>query len=82
MIWQMLNPTVRSQDIKLQKLHTLTIKAMIVLAHLAKDLKVAAESGLDVGVTVFPKMMDCVTLLVTCAREINFQSRDQACSEC
>lgn len=44
MIWQTLNPNVRSQDIKLQKGHTLTIKAMIAVAHSAEDLKAAEES--------------------------------------
>ena len=29
MIWHMLNSTFRLQDIKLQKIHTFTIKAMI-----------------------------------------------------
>lgn len=56
MIWQALGLQVRSEDIKLEKIHGMIIKAMIAAARAPEDLKIAADAGESIGTStcLFP----------------------------
>lgn len=75
LIWQALQPSIRSQDIKMQKIHNLIMKGMVAGCGVAARLQQEAQAGSTMG-QEFPNILNCLALLAAAARETNFRRRE------
>lgn len=74
-IWQLMTPNVRSQDIKLQKIQTLSAKTLMALASAMDDVKTAAVVTPCLNNT-FRKLADVFALAAAQNRERNLRRRE------
>ena len=75
-IWDGLNPATRSQDLKMQKVHGILIKAMIAVSQVVSGLKDVLHTDVKEITDGFNKGLDGLVLLVSAAKELNLRRRE------
>jgi hypothetical protein len=75
LIWEQLTPNTRSQDVKLQKVSNLLVKAVCAMTGALTDLKAKAEADESLGKT-FRTLLDSFTFLAAGSRELNVKRRE------
>ena len=72
-IWDTLSPGMRSQGVKMQKVHNLMTKAMIAGAQSAEEIKSQLTPSLQ---GAFKKVLDAMVLMLAAMRELAFRRRE------